>query len=90
MCDVRSKITRLLKDKYGADQLTEVNDGTCVLVDLKLSDLKLIEFIMELEAQFGVEIDDHDLYCITRIGALADYVGRRMLGDAPKATGARS
>ena len=90
MCDLRGKITRLLKDKYGADQLAEVTDETCVLVDLKLTDLQLIELVMELEAQFSVEIDDNDLYCITRIGVLADYVGRRMLGDAPKATGARS
>ena len=77
MCDVRCKITRLLKDKYGAGQLTGVNDETCVLVDLKLTDLQLIELVMELEAQFSVEIDDNDLYCITRIGALAGYIERK-------------
>ncbi len=78
MCDLRGKITRLLKDKYGADQLAEVNAETCVLVDLGLSDLQLVELVMELEAQFDVDIDDNDLYCITRIGALAEYIGRRM------------
>jgi acyl carrier protein len=78
MCDVRGKITRLLKDKYGADQLNEATAETCVLVDLKLSDLQLVELVMELEAHFDVEIDDSDLYCITRIGALADYIRRRM------------
>ena len=78
MCDVRGKITRLLKDKYGADPWTEVTDETCVLVNLKLTDLQLVELIMELEAHFDVEIDDRDLYCITRIGALADYIERRM------------
>jgi acyl carrier protein len=89
MCDVRGKITRLLKDKYGADQLNEVTAETCVLVDLKLTDLQLVELVMELEAQFSVEIDDSDLYCITRIGALADYVWRRMPATAPKAVAAR-
>lgn len=42
MCDVRNKITRLLKNKYGADQLDEVTAETCVLVALKLSDLQLV------------------------------------------------
>jgi acyl carrier protein len=78
MCDLHGKITRLLKDKYGADQLADVNAETCVLVDLGLSDLRFVELVIELEAQFSVEIDDDDLYCVTRIGALADYIERRM------------
>ena len=40
--------------------------------------LEIVEIVMALEEEFGVEIDDRDAGKLGRVGEMSDYVARKL------------
>ena len=45
--------------------------------DLKVDSLSLVEFTMDLEDEFGIELPEEELVDVRTIGAFADLIARK-------------
>ena len=54
-----------------------VQDDKSFVDDLQVDSLSLVEFTMELEDVFGVELPEDELTGLTTIGGLVDLIARK-------------
>jgi acyl carrier protein len=71
--DVLTKIQEITADRLGVDE-TDVTPDASFREDLEADSLDLVELIMELEEQFGMEIPDEEAEKITTVEEAVDYV----------------
>ena len=70
--DTYNKVVMIIADKLMIDKDTIV--GTATLQDLGADSLDLVEIIMKLEEEFGVEIDDEKAEQLKNVYDVVDYV----------------
>ncbi len=73
----RSEVMQVMKDK--AVEMLEVppeavQDDKSFVDDLEVDSLSLVEYTMELEDAFGVELPEDELTDLKTIGAFADLI----------------
>ena len=66
------KVARLIADKLTIDASTIKSEST--LQDLGADSLDLVEIIMKLEEQFGIEIDDAKAETLKNVNDVVEYV----------------
>ena len=71
--DVLGRIREHLATELEVDPAI-ISDGTRFKEDLEADSLDLVELIMELEEQFGMEIPDEEVEKITTVEEAVDYV----------------
>jgi acyl carrier protein len=71
--EILSKIQEITADRLGVDE-TDVTPEASFREDLEADSLDLVELIMELEEQFGMEIPDEEAEKITTVEEAVDYV----------------
>jgi acyl carrier protein len=71
--EVLGKIQEITADRLGVDE-GDVTSDASFREDLEADSLDLVELIMELEEQFGMEIPDEDAEKITTVEEAVDYV----------------
>jgi acyl carrier protein len=71
--EVLGKIQEITADRLGVDE-GDVTADASFREDLEADSLDLVELIMELEEQFGMEIPDEEAEKITTIEEAVDYV----------------
>jgi acyl carrier protein len=71
--EVLGKIQEITADRLGVDE-GDVTSDASFREDLEADSLDLVELIMELEEQFGMEIPDDDAEKITTVEEAVDYV----------------
>ena len=71
--EILEKIKEITADRLGVDE-GEVTPEASFREDLEADSLDLVELIMELEEQFGMEIPDEDAEKITTVEEAVDYV----------------
>jgi acyl carrier protein len=71
--EVLTKIQEITADRLGVDE-TDVTSDASFREDLEADSLDLVELIMELEEQFGMEIPDEEAEKITTVEEAVDYV----------------
>ncbi len=71
--EILSKIQEITADRLGVEE-TEVTPEASFREDLEADSLDLVELIMELEEQFGMEIPDDQAEKITTVEQAVDYV----------------
>ena len=71
--EILSKIQEITADRLGVDE-SDVTPEASFREDLEADSLDLVELIMELEEQFGVEIPDEEAEKITTVEEAVDYV----------------
>ncbi len=71
--EVLGKIQEIAADRLGVDE-GEVTPDASFREDLEADSLDLVELIMELEEQFGMEIPDEEAEKITTVEEAVDYV----------------
>ncbi|MFC6175786.1 acyl carrier protein [Companilactobacillus huachuanensis] len=71
--EVFDKIVKLIADKFEVDAAT-ITRETSFTNDLDADSIDLVEFVLELEDEFGAEIPDDDAEKITTVGAAASYI----------------
>jgi acyl carrier protein len=71
--EILSKIQEITADRLGVDE-SDVTPDASFREDLEADSLDLVELIMELEEQFGMEIPDEEAEKITTVEEAVDYV----------------
>ena len=73
MSDVYDRVKRIVIDRLGVDE-SEVIARSFFKEDLGADSLDVVEFVMELEDEFDMEISDEDAEKITSVGEVVNYI----------------
>jgi acyl carrier protein len=71
--EILNKIQEITADRLGVEE-SDVTPDASFREDLEADSLDLVELIMELEEQFGMEIPDEEAEKITTVEEAVDYV----------------
>lgn len=69
------KITEILAEQLAADQETMTTE-TKIAEDLGADSLDLVDLLMSIEDEFGVEIPDEEVENLHTIGEVVDYISK--------------
>jgi len=67
------RIKEILAEQLDIDPET-ITDDTDIMVDLGADSLDLVELIMTLEEEYGVNATDESVYELKTVGAVVDYI----------------
>lgn len=71
--EIFNKIRDILGDNFEVDK-EKITDETNFTSDLDADSIDLVEFILQLEDEFGAEISDEDAEKIKTVGDAVNYV----------------
>jgi acyl carrier protein len=71
--EIFNKIADLIADNFEIDR-KQINLNTSFTDDLQADSIDLVEFILQLEDEFGAEIPDEDAEKIKTVGDAVNYV----------------
>ena len=71
--EIFNKIRDILADNFEVDK-EKITDETNFTSDLDADSIDLVEFILQLEDEFGAEISDEDAEKIKTVGDAVNYV----------------
>lgn len=74
---VFERLKKIIVDQLGVDE-SEVVPSASFVEDLNADSLDLVELIMSLEEEFGLQISDEDAEKITTVGEAEDYIQEHM------------
>ncbi|MDQ3396550.1 MAG: acyl carrier protein [Deinococcota bacterium] len=74
--DIMNKIKTVVADKLDADP-SEVVEGASFVDDLGADSLDVVELIMGLEDEFGIEISDEEAEKLRTVGDARDFIAAR-------------
>ncbi len=73
MSDVFEKVKEIIVDKLAVDE-SAVKPEAAFVEDLGADSLDLVDLIMALEEEFGIDIPDEDAQKIKTIGDAVNYI----------------
>ncbi|CAM4329949.1 MULTISPECIES: acyl carrier protein [Listeria] len=73
MAEVLEKVTKIIVDRLGVEE-SKVTLEASFKDDLGADSLDVVELVMELEDEFGVEISDEDAEHIGTVGDAVKYI----------------
>ena len=71
------KLKKIIVEQLGVDE-GDVKPEASFVEDLNADSLDLVELIMALEEEFGVEISDEEANQLTTVGAAHEFVTEHM------------
>jgi acyl carrier protein len=74
--NLEQRLRTVIAEQLGVDESRVVPEASFT-DDLEADSLDLVELIMSLEEQFGVEIPDEDAEKITTVGDAMNYLSER-------------
>lgn len=76
---ISERIISLISEQFNVDE-ENINLETSFRDDLNADSLDLVELVMALEDEYGLEIEDEDVDTIKTVGDASNYI-RRVLDD---------
>ena len=73
MADTFDRVKKIIVDRLGVDE-AEITLEASFKEDLGADSLDVVELVMELEDEFGLEISDEDAEKITKVGEVVSYI----------------
>ena len=73
MAEVLERVTKIIVDRLGVEE-SEVTLEASFKDDLGADSLDVVELVMELEDEFGMEISDDDAEKISTVGDAVNYI----------------
>ncbi len=73
MSSVAEKVKSIIVNKLGVSE-DEVKEESSFVEDLGADSLDIVELIMDLEEEFGIEIPDEDAEKIRTVGEAVKYI----------------
>jgi acyl carrier protein len=70
---IEERLNRIIAEQLGVDE-SQVTRDASFEEDLNADSLDLVELIMSLEEEFGIEISEEDAEKIKTVGDAIDYV----------------
>lgn len=71
--EVLKKVAIIISNHFDVDT-ENVTDQLNIKDDLNADSISVMEFVLELEDEFGTEISDEDAEQIETVGAAVDYI----------------
>lgn len=71
--EIMAKLKPVIAEQLGVEE-SDVTDTASFTEDLNADSLDLVELIMSLEEQFGLQISDEDAEKLTTVGEAVDYI----------------
>lgn len=68
-------VSPLAKDRAALESMTET---TSILGDLKVNSARLVDLILAVEDEFGIEVDDDEVDKVTTISDVVDLVAVKL------------
>jgi acyl carrier protein len=78
MQNLNERVKNVLVDLDYIKPDTEINGNITIQGDLDLDSLDSVEFIMAIEDEFGIEIDDNDSEKMKTLGDVIEYLKKRL------------
>ena len=75
MEDIMSRVRDIIVDQFSIDPDSITSDMR--IEDIGADSLDLVEMVMTVEEEFGIEIQDEDIETLTTIGDLVEYISYR-------------
>ncbi|MDO5717517.1 MAG: acyl carrier protein [Tissierellia bacterium] len=69
-----NKIHDIIKERFGCDN---VSNDMRLREDFDVDSITLLEFVMDAEEEFDVEIEDEDLAKFVTVGDVVDYFNKK-------------
>lgn len=73
VAEVLERVTKIIVDRLGVEE-SEVTLEASFKDDLGADSLDVVELVMELEDEFGMEISDDDAEKISTVGDAVNYI----------------
>ncbi len=83
---ITEKLKKLVKPYVPpGKQLNNVNENTDLIKDLEINSINLIDVILDIELEFGIEIDNGSMEKMTTVGSAIDIILNKLEhpGNAP-------
>jgi len=74
---VLEKIEALISEQFGVDK-SGISLNTSFVEDLNADSLDVVEFIMALEEEFDIQINDEDVENIKTVGDVVNYINEKL------------
>ena len=74
---VLEKIEALISEQFGVDK-SDISLGTSFVEDLNADSLDVVEFIMALDEDFDIQINDEDAENIKTVGDVVNYINEKL------------
>ena len=71
--NLEERLKKMIADQLGVDE-PQVVPSASFADDLNADSLDLVELIMAIEEEFGIEISDEDANQLTTVGAAQEFV----------------
>ena len=75
--EILDKVQNIVKDKLGGEKAKAVATASFVN-DLGADSLDVVEFVMEVEKEFGITIPDEEATQLVTVGDAVDYIEKHM------------
>ena len=73
MATVFERVRKIIAEQLGVDE-ADLKPNTSFVEDLNADSLDLVELIMSLEEEFGMEISDEDAERIQKVSDAVEYI----------------
>lgn len=73
MAEVFDKVKEIIVDKLGVDD-GAVNESASFIEDLGADSLDIVDLVMALEEEFGIDIPDEEAQNIKTVGDAVNYI----------------
>lgn len=73
MADIFDKVKEIIVDKLGVDD-GSVKEGASFIEDLGADSLDIVDLVMALEEEFGIDIPDEEAQNIKTVGDAVKYI----------------
>lgn len=75
--EIFDKISQMIKEQMHHEDM-EVTEETSLKDELGVNSIDLMEFVVNLEDEFSIEIPDDDIETIKQLGDMLDYLEGRL------------
>lgn len=72
---VEEKLFNLIEKEF---DIHDINKDMNIQKDFNVDSISLLEFIMDIEEEFDIEIEDEDLESLETVGDLVTYIEKQI------------